>query len=241
MNVDALHLSARLTAVAQQVPADARLADIGSDHAYLPAALVLQGKISFAIAGEVVKGPYENAVHEIRKHNLTTSIQPRLADGLAAITPADRIDTVTIAGMGGSLIAEILERGQEQLAGINRLILQPNVGEKRLRQWLLDHRYQIMAEQIVAEDGHIYEIIVAEPSVVPFNYSDYELTFGPLLLETKSTVFKQKWQEYFQREAQVLKQMSSAKQPPHDKIAALKAKLAEVKEVIDNDYRYPNN
>ena len=68
--VDEKHLSARLACVASLVPAGARVADIGSDHAYLPAALVLDGKIDFAIAGEVVKGPYENAVHEIKDHQL---------------------------------------------------------------------------------------------------------------------------------------------------------------------------
>jgi Predicted SAM-dependent methyltransferase len=68
--MDAKQLSKRLATVAKYVPEHARMADIGSDHAYLPAFLALQGKISFAVAGEVVKGPYENAVHEIKSQNL---------------------------------------------------------------------------------------------------------------------------------------------------------------------------
>ena len=235
--VDEKHLSARLACVASLVPAGARVADIGSDHAYLPAALVLDGKIDFAIAGEVVKGPYENAVHEIKDHQLEGKVVPRLADGLAAIEPADKVDTITIAGMGGSLIASILEKDKNKLTGIKRLVLQPNVGESQLREWLMNNHYQIMTEKIIEEDNHIYEIIVAEPSVVPFRYSKYELDFGPFLLENKGPIFKKKWQEYLQREAHVIDQMQKAQQPPVKKINEINQFLSQVKEAIADDNR----
>lgn len=235
--VDEKHLSARLACVASLVPAGARVADIGSDHAYLPAALVLDGKIDFAIAGEVVKGPYENAVHEIKDHQLEGRVIPRLADGLAAIEPADKVDTITIAGMGGSLIASILEKDKNKLTGIKRLVLQPNVGESQLREWLMNNHYQIMNEKIIEEDNHIYEIIVAEPSVVPFRYSKYELDFGPFLLENKGPVFRTKWREYLQREAHVIDQMQKAQQPPVKKINEINQFLSQVKEAIADDNR----
>ncbi|RMX27414.1 tRNA (adenine-N(1))-methyltransferase [Limosilactobacillus reuteri] len=235
--VDEKHLSARLACVASLVPAGARVADIGSDHAYLPAALVLDGKIDFAIAGEVVKGPYENAVHEIKDHQLEGQVIPRLADGLAAIEPADKVDAITIAGMGGSLIASILEKGKDKLTEIKRLVLQPNVGESQLREWLMNNHYQIMTEKIIEEDNHIYEIIVAEPSVVPFRYSKYELDFGPFLLENKGPIFKKKWQEYLQREAHVIDQMQKAQQPPVKKINEINEFLSQVKEAIADDNR----
>ncbi|MCC4383239.1 tRNA (adenine(22)-N(1))-methyltransferase TrmK [Limosilactobacillus reuteri] len=235
--VDEKHLSARLACVASLVPAGARVADIGSDHAYLPAALVLDGKIDFAIAGEVVKGPYENAVREIKDHQLEGQVIPRLADGLAAIEPADKVDTITIAGMGGSLIASILEKDKNKLTGIKRLVLQPNVGESQLREWLMNNHYQIMIEKIIEEDNHIYEIIVAEPSVVPFRYSKYELDFGPFLLENKGPVFRKKWQEYLQREAHVIDQMQKAQQPPVKKINEINQFLSQVKEAIADDNR----
>lgn len=235
--VDEKHLSARLACVASLVPAGARVADIGSDHAYLPAALVLDGKIDFAIAGEVVKGPYENAVHEIKDHQLEGKVIPRLADGLTAIEPADKVDTITIAGMGGSLIASILEKDKNKLTGIKRLVLQPNVGESQLREWLMNNHYQIMTEKIIEEDNHIYEIIVAEPSVVPFRYSKYELDFGPFLLENKGPIFKKKWREYLQREAHVIDQMQKAQQPPVKKINEINQFLSQVKEAIADDNR----
>ena len=235
--VDEKHLSARLACVASLVPAGARVADIGSDHAYLPAALVLDGKIDFAIAGEVVKGPYENAVREIKDHQLEGQVIPRLADGLAAIEPADKVDTITIAGMGGSLIASILEKDKNKLTGIKRLVLQPNVGESQLREWLMNNYYQIMNEKIIEEDNHIYEIIVAEPSVVPFRYSKYELDFGPFLIVNIGPVFRKKWQEYLQREAHVIDQMQKAQQPPVKKINEINEFLSQVKEAIADDNR----
>lgn len=233
--MDAEHLSQRLATVAAFVAPGARIADIGSDHAYLPAALALQGKIAYAVAGEVVKGPYENAVHEIKRYQLAKIVQPRLADGLAAVRPADKVDTIVIAGMGGALITDILEKGRAKLAGVKRLVLQPNVGEPRLRRWLLANRYQIMAERLVAEDGHDYEIIMAEPSIVPFSYSQYELQFGPFLLEKKGPVFKAKWENYITRQQRVISQMKAAKKVPQEKIKRVEANIAMVKEALEND------
>lgn len=231
--VDAQNLSQRLTTVAKFVPQGARVADIGSDHGYLPAALALQGQIEYAVAGEVVRGPYENAVSEIKKLALAKIIQARLADGLAAIKDSDHINTITIAGMGGALITQILDAHPEKLAGVTRLILQPNVGEARLREWLMNHQFQIMAERMVAEDGHIYEVIVAEPSTVPFRYSKYELTFGPFLLEQHSPVFTKKWQDELQRQEGVLQQVKQASKPPVAKIKQQEEYINLIKEVLN--------
>lgn len=233
--MDAHHLSKRLAAVAEYVPQGARLADIGSDHAYLPAALILAQRIEFAVAGEVVKGPYENERKEISKLGLQDSLIPRLADGLAAIQPADQIDTITIAGMGGALIAKILEQGQAHLTGVKRLILQPNVGESRVREWLMNHQYQIQDEQMLSEDGHIYEIIVAEPTTCPVRYGAKELLFGPFLLEHPSVIFKAKWQEELKRCENAVQQMQRASKVPEERLQRMQSKMTLIKEVLDND------
>lgn len=94
-----------------------------------------------------------------------------------------------------------------------------------------------MTEKIIEEDNHIYEIIVAEPSVVPFRYSKYELDFGPFLLENKGPIFKKKWREYLQREAHVIDQMQKAQQPPVKKINEINQFLSQVKEAIADDNR----
>ena len=230
--MDAEKLSHRLATVAEFVPQGARVADIGTDHAYLPAALMLAGKISFAVAGDVTRGPLENAKEEIARVNLTGKIQPRLADGLAAITAADRIDTVVIAGMGGALIAKILEQGKEHLAGVQRLILQPNIGAERVREWLMNNHYELVAERILAEDGHVYEILVVTATLLPVRYNQRELRFGPPSLEEKNAAFREKWAGELTRLQAVLDQLAAAPQPPAGKVAAFAAEIAEIKGVL---------
>lgn len=192
-----IKLSKRLKAVADYVDNGARLADIGSDHAYLPTYLMQKLVIDFAVAGEVVKGPFKIAKNHVAEADLSDRIEVRLANGLGAIENTDKIDTIVIAGMGGILISEILEAGKEKLGHVKRLILQPNNHEESLRQWLVNHQFVIKKEEILLEAGKFYEIIVAEPlsKLMTEKLSVNDLTFGPFLSKEKSTVFQQKWQK----------------------------------------------
>lgn len=231
--MDAKHLSKRLASVAAFVEDGARLADIGSDHAYLPANLVLTGRIDYAVAGEVVRGPYDNMVNEINHYGLAKYVHPRLADGLAAVHDDDRIDTVTIAGMGGSLISQILENGQDQLKTVTRMVLQANVGAVRVREWLANHGWAIRDERILEEAGHIYQIIEAGRAKQPVHYSDQALLFGPVLLkDPNNPAFVAMWQAEAKRLASSIAAMKSAKQPPVAKIADFSEQLKEIKEVL---------
>jgi len=186
-------ISKRLETVASFVPQGAVLLDVGSDHAYLPIELVESGKIERAIAGEVVVGPYQSAVKNVETHGLVDRIQVRLANGLAAFEETDQVSTITIAGMGGRLIATILEEGLDKLSSVNRLILQPNNREDELRVWLQAHGFQIVAESILEEAGKYYEIIVVETGTM--NLSASEVRFGPFLSQEASPVFVEKWQK----------------------------------------------
>ena len=186
-------ISKRLELVASFVPRGAILLDVGSDHAYLPIDLVERGRIKSAIAGEVVEGPYQSAVKNVEAHGLKEKIQVRLANGLAAFEEADQVSVITIAGMGGRLIATILEEGLDKLASVQRLILQPNNREDDLRIWLQDNGFQIVAESILEEAGKFYEILVVEAGQMKLSASD--VRFGPFLSKEVSPVFVQKWQK----------------------------------------------
>lgn len=186
-------ISKRLELVASFVPQGAILLDVGSDHAYLPIELVERGQIESAIAGEVVEGPYQSAVKNVEAHGLKEKIQVRLANGLAAFEEADQVSVITIAGMGGRLIARILEEGLDKLVNVERLILQPNNREDDLRIWLQDHGFQIVAESILEEAGKFYEILVVEAGQMKLSASD--VRFGPFLSKEVSPVFVQKWQK----------------------------------------------
>ena len=186
-------ISKRLELVASFVPQGAILLDVGSDHAYLPIELVERGKIKSAIAGEVVEGPYQSAVKNVEAHGLNEKIQVRLANGLTAFEEADQVSVITIAGMGGRLIARILEEGLDKLANVERLILQPNNREDDLRIWLQDNDFQIVAESILEEAGKFYEILVVEAGQMKLSASD--VRFGPFLSKEVNPVFVQKWQK----------------------------------------------
>ena len=186
-------ISKRLELVASFVPQGAILLDVGSDHAYLPIELIERGQIESAIAGEVVEGPYQSAVKNVEAHGLKEKIQVRLANGLAAFEESDQVSVITIAGMGGRLIARILEEGLDKLANVERLILQPNNREDDLRIWLQDHGFEIVAENILEEAGKFYEILVVEAGQMKLSSSD--VRFGPFLSKEVSPVFVQKWQK----------------------------------------------
>lgn len=231
-------LSKRLERVGELVPTGSRLADIGSDHAYLPVALMLQEKIEYAVAGEVVQGPYEAAEKQVRKNGLGDKITVRLADGLDAVVAEDQITAVSICGMGGILIRDILEKGRMtgHLTGQEVLILQPNVGEPVLRRWLMAQGYTISAEDILEENQKIYEIICAEKKESQANYTEEELTFGPLLLQKKGTVFTKKWQRELKQRGNVVEQLKKSKVDQQQKIAELEQEIKKIKEVLGNEY-----
>lgn len=204
-------LSARLERVAANVPLGARLADIGSDHGYLPVALLRRGAISAAVAGEVATTPFHAAQRTVRDNGLEQLVTVRLANGLAAIEAQDRISAISMCGMGGETIRDILDSGKAHLSGHERLILQPNGGEQPLRQWLMDNGYAIVTEELLHENRFYYEIIVAERSE-PVLYSAEQLYFGPLQMQARSPQFLAKWQRMLRQKQKTLASLEQARQ-----------------------------
>ena len=214
-------LSMRLERVAAHMPAGARLADIGSDHAYLPVALLRRGAITAAVAGEVALTPFHAAQRTVRENGLERHITVRHANGLAAINPQDDITAISICGMGGETIRDILESGKAHLNGRERLVLQPNGGEQPLRQWLMHNHYRILCEELLRENGFYYEIIVAERAG-PVIYTAEQLYFGPLQMQARSSLFLGKWQRMLGEKQKVLINLAQARQ------AVPEAKVQEI-------------
>lgn len=222
------HLSERLAVVASFVPENTVLADIGSDHAYLPCYLINKGVIRKAIAGEVVKGPYESAKRNVESNGLGGRIEVRLANGLSAVQKEDGVETVTIAGMGGTLIASILEEGKDRLETVKRIIAQPNLHAIAVRQWAADNGFYIADEEIMQEDGKIYEVIVLERG--RGEYSPADLLLGPILRAASSKVFHLKWQREMQEWQRVIASLEQAEQT--DAIIQKKNSLQEKYNIV---------
>ncbi|GKS80465.1 SAM-dependent methyltransferase [Ligilactobacillus pabuli] len=233
--MDSNKLSQRLLHVAQHVPVGARLADIGSDHAYLPVYLAKKGLISFAVAGEVVAGPHHNATKIIAQEQMSEIVQSRLADGLAAYTAEDQIDTVTICGMGGPLMVNILSADPQKLAAKPLLILQPNVGADAVREWLMNNYYEITAEEILSETGHVYELMVAQPVANIKQLSADEIFFGPKLVAQKDPAFIEKWTRELHREEKICTALTAAGKTATPKYQEVTAKIVQIKGVLADD------
>lgn len=244
-----MKLSNRLQRIHDQIPEGSRLADIGSDHALLPVAAVRSGKAAGAVAGEVNPGPYEAARKQVSDAGLKERITVRRGDGLDVIS-AGEVDVITIAGMGGALIASILDRGLSKLDEVKLLILQPNVGEDILRHWLLEHHWVVVAEQLLEEDGKVYEIITAMPQELspianeevyrsrPLEggvelTSDLLLRMGPYLTDRPTDVFFAKWESEIVKLQSVAQSISKSDQESsRDKAAEVERLIVNLKEVL---------
>lgn len=223
-------LEARLTAIARMVQPNARIADIGTDHAYLPIDLVKSKKISFAIASDVAKGPLDNANTDIKEAGLANKIETRLGSGLTTVKASDEIDTVIIAGMGGKLMTQLLS--ENKLPPFKNLILEPNVGEPLVRNWLVKHKYIIEDEEIIDTAGHIYEIIKAKLTNKKVVLTKKEIEFGPTLLKTKTTTFIKKWTNQLRYYQKLESNLLKAKKVNQEKLKQIKNLIEMIQEVL---------
>jgi tRNA (adenine22-N1)-methyltransferase len=156
-----MKLTDGLLKIASLVTKGKKVADIGTDHGYIPVYLLNKGHVDFAILADVNKGPLENARSEVRHNNLNDKVDLRLGSGIEVLNE-NEVDEVIIAGMGGILISELLEAKKNVAHSLDKLILQPMQAQDELRKYLLNNGYEILDEVLVKEDFRIYEIIIAK-------------------------------------------------------------------------------
>ena len=211
-----MHLDDRLQALADFVPEGARAADIGTDHGYLAVALILQEKANFVVAGDKNRGPYEAAKRTVHEYAISEEqISVRLGDGLEVVKPGE-VDTVCIAGMGGILMNTILEASPEVTEALKTLVLQPMNGAPELREWLYDHEWHIVDENLVIDDGRIYEIIKAEKGSRK-KPSGLDLLVGPKLWKKKPPLLKHHIEALLFQQRRILNGMEKSDRGKGDK------------------------
>ena len=175
-----LKLKSRLNMAAQMVRKGSRLADIGTDHAYLPASLILDGTVPCAIAADLRKGPLENAEATVNHYGIAEKVQLRLSDGLKCVN-RDEVDDIVIAGMGGILISEILEAAPWVKDKNIQLILQPQTHDEILRKWLWENGFEITDEDSCFDDGKTYICMAVRYTGEVTSHSEAEILFGGFL------------------------------------------------------------
>ncbi len=202
-NDRALHLSDRLTAICDMVTAGNRLCDVGCDHAWVPISLLQQGRIPGALAMDVVEGPLQMAKANVEAYGYSRQIELRRSDGLEAYEKG-QADSLLIAGMGGVLITQILERDKEKTRDFKEIILEPQSETAAVRKTLRRLGLRLKKEEMVEEDGKFYPILYAVPldeEMLTEEATQYyrketqvdlplEITdeFGPCLLQSRHPV-----------------------------------------------------
>ena len=205
-----IQLSARLQAVADLVSEGSRVADIGTDHGFVPIYLIRSQRASACIAMDVRRGPLARAGEHIGENGLKDVIRTRLSDGLSALQQGEA-DTIICAGMGGRLMQRILREGKPQSLGIQEMILQPQSELMEFRRYLRESGCLFLQEEIVTEDGKYYPMmkvkLMPEPVQAPYGIFPEELAditgcsseealrvcdrFGALLLEKRTSALHQ--------------------------------------------------
>ncbi len=185
-----MRLSLRLRAAADMVTPGYVLADIGTDHAYIPIDLVKNGKIPRAIAMDINDGPLSRAQAHIREEGLDTAIETRRSDGLEKLSSAEA-QSVLIAGMGGTLTIRILREGANILCAVQEVILQPQSDPAKVRMYLEQNGWGIVQENMVFEEGKFYPVMRAVHAEKTKPMNDLQRTFGPQLLAVRHPILHQ--------------------------------------------------
>lgn len=224
-----MKLSDRLALIASQIPKCNVVADIGTDHGYLPIALVKSGQCKKAYAMDVNKGPLEKAAVNIDRAKVTGKVQTILSDGLVHL-PADT-EVVVIAGMGGMLVERILKDSRDKLKSLSAMILSPHLDEPAVRRAVHRLNFCISYETMVVDQDKFYTVMQCSPGQE--SYSELEYKYGKVLMATRTDV----WKGYISKELTKLLKIKERllSKPTSASVARLKEvekEIIEIREVL---------
>ncbi|EHO51817.1 hypothetical protein HMPREF9099_01746 [Lachnospiraceae bacterium oral taxon 082 str. F0431] len=222
-----MKLSKRLQTIADFVKKGAVVADIGTDHAHIPIYLIKNNIISRAYACDINAGPLEKAKENINYYGVK-NIELRLSNGLEKLK-TDEADTFIIAGMGGELIIDILDRGQGFFDKKNTFILSPHTKIEEVRNYLLRKGLKILKEDMCIDEGKFYTVMEAVYMGKTFSYTKGELLFGKYLIDNKNPVLF----EYLKKEKQKYLNIISADGINDTRRRELKDRLDIIEETIN--------
>ena len=221
-------LTPRLACLAALVPQGARLADVGTDHGKLPVSLLLDGRIASAIGSDIGEGPLAHAARNAQEHGVSLSL--RLAPGLDADQP-EECDTVSIAGMGGQTIAEILQAAPWTADGVHLLLLQPMTMVYELRQWLWAHGYAIERETPCREERRHYVVLSVRGGAQAKQVPVSQCAFSPALLGAPGAA--DYLRHLLTREQRALAGMEQARDRDDTRLAAQRALVHEIEQALE--------
>ena len=182
------NLTPRLQKIADLIKPCNCVADIGTDHAYLPVYLTISEKCNFAVASDIKKGPLSRAESTVKQYGQSHRIDLRLGSGVDTLAPHEA-DAIVIAGMGGIIITEILKSRPEIFKTAKQILIQPMSSVPELREKLIELDYEIADEYLAKEDRKIYNIISVIPCKNQMKYTPAEIYAGKKLMDNKPEHF----------------------------------------------------
>ena len=216
------------------------LADIGTDHGYVPISLVQRKKIKSAIAMDVNKGPLQRAKEHIQEFQLEDYIETRLSDGVKKLEVGE-VDSILIAGMGGELVIRIITEGMEVCRSVKELVLQPQSELGKVRKFLREKNFEIIDEDMVIEEGKYYPMMKVIPveenalwKILPEEVILACDEYGPFLLKNGNPSLRKYLVKQHKQLTKILKELE--KQP--ESKAILKRKAEVQKEISLNESAY---
>lgn len=200
-----MKLSLRLITIKNFVKENSIVADIGTDHGYIPGYLIENNISKKVIATDISKGSLDKAIEYIEKIGYKEYIDTRLGNGLEVLKPYE-VDTIIIAGMGGLLIKDIIEKNLEITKTINNFIFQPMGAAEELRKYLYENNFKIIDEKIIKEDGKYYEIIYVSRGK---DYIEDEIYYeiSKKLLDKKDPVLREFIEFKINKTEEILKEL----------------------------------
>ena len=216
-----MKLSRRLSLCAKYTDGFLNLADIGTDHALLPIVCVKNGYVMKAQAIDNKRGPFVIAFSNVKRYKQEERITVKLSDGISEID--DDTDVVVIAGMGGDLISQILEKDDKK--NVKRFILQSNNNPEKIRAILRKINYKIVDELVFEDQKKMYDIIVIEQG--ESNLTKNEIDFGPLNLKNKSHYFMKRLNKEYEYLKLVVKNIENEVEK-----AEIQGRLNQIEEVL---------
>ena len=223
-----MNLSKRLNAVAGQITIGNTVADIGTDHGYIPIYMTLNDFSPKAYAMDVNEGPLMRASENIRKYTVEGKIVTRLSDGLKGLMPGEA-NSIVIAGMGGLLTIRILSDGKEVAESADELILSPHSDVHLVREYLADNDYKIINEDMVLEDGKFYFILKVVKGVMELR-DDVEKFFGKYLIERKDETMGMYLKKEEAKRLSILDKMSASDNA--ERVMELQAELELIRKAL---------
>ncbi|MBM7556262.1 tRNA (adenine(22)-N(1))-methyltransferase [Halanaerobacter jeridensis] len=225
-----MNLSARLKKIIEILDLPTTVADIGTDHAYIPIYLAQNSECSAIIASDAKKQPYQVAVEHVQRAEVSKRVEIRLGSGLSVLKE-EEVETVIIAGMGGPTIKEIIATDYKLAQQLEQIVLQPMAGAASLRKWLVDNRFKITDEKLVRgqKAEKIYQVLRVEPGIMDID-DDFLLELGPKLIENREELLVEYLDELKENWKNIMDKIA-INAPQHEKINELEHKIDRLEEV----------